>query len=113
MDKMLGRELVLNRTVLNMVNGSVQHILDCVPLAASVVLSVKELPIRGELTFDKPITFTSVAGTVKLRCSEGGIQIRFRKCSPDSTVLYPDKLHILIPRPFLIIVFKHRLMAQL
>lgn len=74
--RVLEGKLILDDAAMRSVNGSMQHVLDCVPEATNVEL-VTEIPAVAQLTLNKPISISSAAGGVKLKCPEKGVIIRW------------------------------------
>lgn len=93
-------KFVLDKSALDAVNGSMQHILDCMPHTSNVLLRIDNIPTAVELTIDKPISIMSAAGGVKLNCPQGGIKIRWveRLLFPDFILQLPMNLgHVKLP----------------
>lgn len=79
---MLDRDLTLSQATLGGVDGRIQEILDCLPPASNLIMSIEEAPTQGGWIINKPVTIESTSGTVRLLCSTEGIQIRYvrEKC---------------------------------
>lgn len=105
---MSGEEFVLNRATLQLTNVTVQTVLDCLPEATMVLVDIDEIPTQGGLIIHKPITIQSRTDSVRLKCSEEGVEVRcvwfflsprrilFNRSVDPSCWIYPSSQYVLL-----------------
>lgn len=75
--KVSGGELVLDTAVLKEAHDSMQHVLDCVPPATTILVHLNEIPTGRGLKIKRPLSLVAKDAATRVQCSPLGIEIRY------------------------------------